>query len=34
LRPFGILIEERSRRGEQQDKAVARQRAHGLLGLR
>ena len=34
LRPLGILIKERRGRGEQQDEAIARLRAHGLFGLR
>ena len=34
LRARGILIEERCRGGEQQEVAVARLRAHRLLGLR
>ena len=34
LRPLGVPIEERSRRREQQNQAIARLRAHGLFGLR
>ena len=34
LRARGMLIEERCRGGEQQDVAIARLRAHRLLGLR
>ncbi len=34
LRARGILIEERCRGGEQQEVAIARLRAHRLLGLR
>ncbi len=34
LRARGVLIEERRRGGKQQDVAIARLRAHGLLGLR
>ena len=34
LRSLGILIEERSGGGEQQDKAVAWLRSHRLFGLR
>jgi hypothetical protein len=34
LRSLGILIEERSGGGEQQDEAVAWLRSHRLFGLR